>query len=102
MSFYHYLIETHQSGTDGHAIRGNGFQVSCWPTPAPARYDMRTAPEAGPACGELRTPIEPHGRRGGAAEGGCPMQYTFVSADDHLDLNYTPADLWQQRLPVRY
>ena len=30
------------------------------------------------------------------------MQYTFVSADDHLDLNYTPADLWQQRLPVRY
>ena len=25
------------------------------------------------------------------------MQYTLVSADDHLDLNYTPADLWQQR-----
>jgi predicted TIM-barrel fold metal-dependent hydrolase len=30
------------------------------------------------------------------------MQYTLVSADDHLDLNYTPADLWQQRLPARY
>lgn len=30
------------------------------------------------------------------------MQYTFVSADDHLDLNYTPADLWQTRLPAQY
>jgi len=30
------------------------------------------------------------------------MQYTLVSVDDHLDLNYTPADLWQQRLPARY
>jgi predicted TIM-barrel fold metal-dependent hydrolase len=30
------------------------------------------------------------------------MQYTCVSADDHLDLNYTPADLWQKRLPARY
>ncbi len=30
------------------------------------------------------------------------MHYSLVSADDHLDLNYTPADLWQTRLPAQY
>ena len=27
------------------------------------------------------------------------MDYTLISADDHLDLQYLPSDLWTARLP---
>jgi len=28
------------------------------------------------------------------------MDYRMISADDHLDLQYLPADLWTSRLPT--
>ena len=28
------------------------------------------------------------------------MDYRMISVDDHIDLGYLPADLWQERLPV--
>ena len=27
---------------------------------------------------------------------------TIISADDHMDLNELPADLWQKRLPAKF
>jgi hypothetical protein len=30
------------------------------------------------------------------------MTYRFISADNHLDLLWMPADAWQQRLPARF
>ncbi len=29
------------------------------------------------------------------------MNYEYISADNHLDKLWIPADLWQQRLPKR-
>ena len=30
------------------------------------------------------------------------MSYQFVSCDDHMDLNYLPANLWEARLPAAF
>lgn len=30
------------------------------------------------------------------------MQYQFVSGDDHMDLAYIPANLWQERVPAKF
>lgn len=30
------------------------------------------------------------------------MQYQFVSGDDHMDLAYIPAQLWQERVPAKF
>jgi predicted TIM-barrel fold metal-dependent hydrolase len=30
------------------------------------------------------------------------MQYECVSGDDHMDLNYIPARLWQERVPAKF
>src|SRR5437660_1241312 len=30
------------------------------------------------------------------------MKYQRISADDHMDLNWLPRDLWQQRVPARF
>ena len=30
------------------------------------------------------------------------MDYTFVSGDDHMDLSYLPANLWQERVAARF
>ena len=30
------------------------------------------------------------------------MEYRIISADDHIDLQWLPADLWQQRVPAKY
>src|SRR5262249_815002 len=38
------------------------------------------------------------GRMGEGSEGDA-MYYRLISADDHLDLQYLPADLWTARLP---
>jgi hypothetical protein len=29
------------------------------------------------------------------------MQYQFVSGDDHMDLTYIPAQMWQERVPAK-
>ncbi len=29
------------------------------------------------------------------------MQYQFVSGDDHMDLAYIPARMWQERVPAK-
>src|SRR5580704_7708698 len=34
--------------------------------------------------------------------GGRPMQYNFVSGDDHMDLSYIPARMWVERVPAKY
>ena len=30
------------------------------------------------------------------------MDYDLISADDHMDLNYLPRDLWVKRLPRKW
>src|SRR5205823_9010377 len=30
------------------------------------------------------------------------MQYQFVSGDDHMDLAYIPARMWQERVPAKF
>ena len=30
------------------------------------------------------------------------MNYQIVSADDHIDLQWLPKDLWQKRVPEKY
>ncbi len=31
-----------------------------------------------------------------------PTRYEVISCDDHMDLNYIPADVWQKRLPEKW